>query len=316
MSPHIVFLDRATLPVPLRQPALAHAWVEYAASSEAEVIARLSQATVAITNKIPIGAAALAAAPQLKLIAVAATGYNIIDLAACRVRGVAVCNIRDYAIHGVAEHSLMLMLALRRQLPAYQTDVLAGAWQRAPGFCHFGAPMHDLAGSRLCLIGSGALGQATAQLARAFGMEVCFVERRGAVSVRAGYLDFDTALATADVLSLHCPLSDATRSLIGADELARMKSSALIINTARGGLIDEVALLQALRDGRIAGAGLDVLVEEPPRHGNPLLDARLPNLIVTPHVAWASIETMEVLAEQLIGNIEAYLQGHPRNLLV
>ncbi|WP_148715791.1 D-2-hydroxyacid dehydrogenase [Chitinolyticbacter meiyuanensis] len=315
MLPRLVFLDRATLPTALRQPAFDHEWLEYAHSTPQEAAERLAGAQVAITNKVPITAATLAAAPDLKLVAVAATGYNIIDLAACRQRGVAVCNIRDYAIHGVAEHTLMLMLALRRQLLAYRADVIAGAWQQATGFCHFGAPMHDLAGSRLCLIGAGALGQATAQLARAFGMAVYFVERRGTSVARPGYLDLDTALATADVLSLHCPLNNETRGLIGAAELARMKSSAIIINTARGGLVDEDALLQALQQQRIAGAGLDVLREEPPRGDHPLLAVQLPNLIITPHMAWASTETMATLAEQLIGNIEAYFSGNPRHLL-
>ncbi|UXY14039.1 D-2-hydroxyacid dehydrogenase [Chitiniphilus purpureus] len=315
MSARIVFLDRATLPCTVRRPDLPHHWCEFAASTPAEAAVRLHDATVAITNKVPITAQVLQAAPQLQLIAVAATGYNIIDLPACRERGVAVCNVRDYAVHGVAEHALMLMLALARQLPAYRADVAAGAWQRAPGFCHFGAPMRDLAGCRLCVVGAGALGQATAQLARAFGMQVHFVERRGATAVRPGYLDFETALASADVLSLHCPLTEATRHLIDAAALARMKPDALLINTARGELVDEAALLAALRAHRLGGAGLDVLGEEPPRNGNPLLDAALPNLIITPHVGWASAQTMAQLAEQLTANIEAFLQGTPRNLV-
>ncbi|TJZ65435.1 D-2-hydroxyacid dehydrogenase [Chitiniphilus eburneus] len=314
-QPQIVFLDRDTLPVLVHRPGTPHQWIEYPASSVAQAAERLGAATVAITNKVPITAEVLAAAPLLKLVAVAATGYNIVDLEACRARGVAVCNIRDYAIHGVAEHTLLLMLALSRQLPAYRADVLDGAWQRAPGFCHFGATMHDLAGRRLCLIGAGALGQATAHLARAFGMNVFFVERRGAAQVREGYLDFDTALASADIVSLHCPLTDDTRHLIDAAALARMKPGALLINTARGGLIDEAALLAALQAGRLGGAGLDVLHEEPPRRGNPLLDVSLPHLIVTPHVAWASQQTMQRLAAQLTENIDAFLKGEPRNLV-
>ncbi|XZG68944.1 D-2-hydroxyacid dehydrogenase [Chitinibacteraceae bacterium HSL-7] len=316
MTPHIVFLDADSLPVAVRRPAFDHRWSAHAATAPEQTAARLAAADIAITNKVVIDAAVLDAAPQLKLIAVAATGYNVVDLAACRARGVTVCNIRDYAIHGVAEHTLMLMLALARALPAYQRDVAAGAWQQAPQFCHFGAPMHDLYGKRLCLIGSGALGQATAQLARAFGMDVLFVERRDAGMVRSGYVAFAEALATADVLSVHCPLNDETRDLIGAAELAQMKSSALLINTSRGGIVNEPALLEALNRRQIAGAALDVLTTEPPRSGHPLLDAQLPNLIITPHVAWASVETMTTLAEQLTGNIEAFVAGQPRNVVV
>ncbi|WP_027468878.1 D-2-hydroxyacid dehydrogenase [Deefgea rivuli] len=314
-EPLIVFLDRATLPVPLLAVNTPHRWHEYAQTSPDEVVERLRGATVAISNKVPITREMLAQLPDLKLIAVAATGYNQIDLAAAREYTVGVCNIRDYAIHGVAEHTFMLMLALRRQLLAYRRDVAAGAWQAAAGFCVFGAPLHDLAGSRMCIVGSGALGQATANLARAFGMDVQFVERQGMATIRAGFLAWDEALATADVLSLHCPLTDATRNLIGTAQLAQMKPSAILINTARGGLVDEVALLDALRVGRLAGAGLDVLHTEPPRAGNALLDVDLPNLIVTPHVAWASVETMQTLADQLIGNIDAFLQGNPRHML-
>ena len=314
-EPLIVFLDRATLPVPLLAVHTPHRWCEYAQTSPSEVVDRLQGATVAISNKVPITRDMLAQLPDLKLIAVAATGYNQIDVAAAREYTVGVCNIRDYAIHGVAEHTLMLMLALRRQLLAYRQRLVAGEWQSAAGFCLFAEPLHDLAGSRMAIIGSGALGQATANLARAFGMDVVFVERKDAVQIRDGYIAWDEALATADVISLHCPLNESTNNLIGAGELAQLKSSAILINTARGGLVDEAALLAALQAGQIAGAGIDVLVAEPPRAGNPLLDVQLPNLIVTPHVAWASVETMQTLADQLIGNIDAFLCGQPRHLV-
>ncbi|WP_028455262.1 D-2-hydroxyacid dehydrogenase [Chitinilyticum litopenaei] len=314
--PQIVFLDRDTLPVPLPELPLPHVWREYGQTGQAEVAQRLAGATVAISNKVRIDAAALAEAPALRLIAVAATGYNNIDLDACRARGIAVCNIRDYAVSGVPEHALMLMLALKRQLLSYRQDVLAGQWQRAPGFCHFGAPMHDLAGSTLVLVGAGALGQATARLAAAFGMHVVWAERKHAPHVRPGFVEFYTALAQADVLSLHCPLTAETRNLIGGYELEALKPDCVLVNTSRGGLIDEGALLAALQSGRLAGAGLDVLDEEPPVHGNPLLDVSLPNLIITPHVAWASQETMARLARQLVGNIAAFLRGEPQNLVL
>ncbi|MBB5189867.1 glycerate dehydrogenase [Silvimonas terrae] len=315
MPPRIVFLDRETLPVPVRAVSVPHEWVHYPQTSAQDVVARLAGAQVAITNKVPLNAATMGALPELKLIAVAATGYNQVDLTAARAQGVTVCNIRDYAIAGVAEHTLMLMLALKRQLPAYRNAVAAGEWQRAPGFCVFGAPMHDLAGATLVLVGSGTLAKATARLAQAFGMQIVYAERKGASQVRDGYLAFDEALAHADVLSLHCPLTEQTRNSIGARELALLKPGCVLINTARGGLVDEPALLAALQQGQLGGAGLDVLIEEPPRNGNPLLEVNLPNLIITPHVAWASVETMSVLAGQLIDNIEAFLRGEPRNVV-
>lgn len=314
--PKIVFLDRATLSVPLRQVSLPHTWAEYPLTTASEAAERIADASVVITNKVVIDEKLLAQAPQLKLIAVAATGYNIIDLAACQARGVRVCNIRDYAQTGVIEHALMLILALRRQLLAYRTAVQAGAWQQSSQFYLAGPPLHDLAGSTLAIFGRGALGAGMAAAAQALGMQTLYADRKGASSVRPGYVAFQEALETADVLSLHCPLNAETRGLIGAAELARMKPSALLINTARGGIVDEAALLAALQSGQIAGAGIDVLSEEPPRQGNPLLNADLPNLIVTPHVAWASVETVHKLAAQLVDNVEAFLQGQARNLVV
>ena len=317
MLPKIVFLDRSTVAVPLRPVALPHDWQEYSATTgEDEIVARLQNATVAITNKVPITAAVLARLPALRLVAVAATGFNVIDLEACRSRGVTVSNVRDYAVSGVAEHCLMLMLALRRQLLAYRARLQAGDWQRSPTFCLQTPTLYELGGSTLAIVGGGVLGQGLADLARGLGMRVVFAEHKGVAHGRSGRVPFDEALAEADVLSLHCPLTPETRHLIGASELAQMKRSAILINTARGGIVDEAALLAALQAGVIAGAGVDVLSEEPPRNGNPLLEVDLPNLIVTPHIAWASVETVEKLAEQLIGNVEAFMRGAPRNVVV
>lgn len=315
MLPKIVFLDRATLTVPLHPLGLPHEWAEYPHSSPEEAIERLKDATVAITNKVVIDENILRHAPELKLVAVAATGYNIVDVAACKARSIAVCNVRDYALTGVTEHALMLMLALRRQLLAYRDRLQAGEWQQSRTFYLTEPPLHDLAGSTLAIIGGGALGKGLAEIATALGMRVVFAEHKGASAIRPGRLAFHDALTQADVVSLHCPLTPETRLLIGAEELARMKPNAILINTARGGIVDEAALLAALQSGQIAGAGVDVLSEEPPRNGNPLLAADLPNLIVTPHVAWASVETVHKLAEQLIGNIESFLQDRPRNLV-
>jgi glycerate dehydrogenase len=248
------------------------------------------------------------------LIAVAATGVDIIDLAFARSAGITVSNIRNYAVQGVPEHALMLMLALTKNLIAYRTDVSNGLWQESSTFCLFTHRITDLHRSKLGIIGYGALGRATADLARAFGMEVLVSEHRGAPRVREGRTAFERVLETSDIVSLHAPLHDRTRHLIGAAELSRMKPSVILINTARGALVDETALAQALSRGAIGGVGLDVLREEPPRSGSPLLAlSHLPNVIVTPHVGWASARTMEALADQLVDNIEAFAAGEPKN---
>lgn len=317
MTQHsIVFLDRDSLIATLRPPAFAHAWTDYAHTKGSEqTVARLAGASIAITNKVPLREAELAQLPDLKMIAVAATGTDIIDLPACRASGIVVANIRDYARATVPEHTLALMLALRRQLIAYRHDVEAGLWQASERFCLFGHPIRDLAGSRLGLLGYGALGKSVAHLARAFGMEVAVHKRSPVNDEGVTEVSFEELLATSDVLSLHLPLSDKTRNIIGAKELASMKRSALLINTARGGLVDEAALAAALTGGVIAGAGFDVLSKEPPQPDNPLLALRLPNFILTPHTAWASGEAMQKLADMLIDNVEAFERGAPVNVV-
>lgn len=312
----IVFLERDSIRAEVRRPRFPHVWEEYPATAPEDVLERLRDATIAITNKVVLRGELLARLPQLKLIAGAATGTDNLDLAWCRANGLAVCNIRGYAVHAVPEHVLMLMLALRRQLLAYRADVAAGKWQRAAMFCFFDHRIGDLHGATLGLRGRGSLGLGVARLAEAFGMRVLWGERKGAARVREGYVAFETLLAESDVISLHCPLNEQTRGLIGAAELRAMKRDALLINTARGGLVDEMALVAALQAGWIAGAASDVLTREPPRDGNPLLAPEalaLPNLIVTPHVAWASAEAMQTLADQLIDNIEAFVRGEERN---
>lgn len=316
MKEYIVFLDRATLIAELPIPAFEHTWVEHPASTADEVADKLWRASIAITNKVPITAAVLDSCPKLRLVAVAATGVNNVDLAACRARGVAVTNIRDYAVHTVSEHVFMLLLALRRNLLAWRRSLANGAWQRARQFCLFDHEMHDLHGSTLGLVGHGSVGRGVAELARAFGMRVLLAEHKGATTVRPGYTPFDQVLSEADHISLHVPLTTATQLLIGPRELGLMKRGAVLINCARGGVVDEAALLDALRTRRIAGAATDVLTQEPPVDGNPLLAPDLPNLIVTPHVAWAGREAMQGLGEQLIRVIEAFVAGCPHNLVV
>jgi len=312
---HIVFLDRASLGASLRPPTFAHTWRDHDRSDASEVAARLADATIAVTNKVPIREDVLARLPRLKMIAVAATGTDVVDVAAAKARGITVCNIRNYALATLPEHVFALMLALRRNLVAYRADVEAGRWQRASTFCLLDHPVHDLAGSTLGVIGLGALGARVAKLGQAFGMQVLGHDPHAPAGEGITPAAVPEILAAADVVTLHLPLTPGTRNMIGAAELASMKRSALLINTARGGLVDEGALADALKSGTIAGAGFDVLTQEPPDAANPLLQLRLPNFILTPHVAWASAEAMQGLADQLVGNIERFVQGSPRHAL-
>lgn len=310
-QPLIVFLDRASFPdaVDVRPPAAAHRWRAFAATAPDEVAGRIEGARVVITNKVRIDAAAMDASPALGLIAVTATGTDNVDLAAAAARGIAVKNVSGYAMTSVAEHALMLMLALARRLDAHRAAVLDGSWSRSGQFCVFAAPIRDLAGQRLALVGSGAIATALAERARALGLEVVFVGRRGAAP-RPDRVPFETALASADILSLHCPLTADTRHLLDAAAFAAMKPGMIVINTARGALIDEPALEAALEAGIVAGAGLDVAPAEPPPAGAPILRlAARPDVIVTPHVAWASAAAMQALADKVTANVEAFLAG-------
>lgn len=314
----IVCLERESFIADLRRPDFSHEWIEYPHTGPGEAEERLRGATIAIVNKLPVTAALVAALPDLRMVAVSATGANNIDREACRQRGIVVSNIRGYAVHTVPEHVFALLLALSRNLVAYRQSVQAGRWQGCGEFCFFDHPIHDLYGATLGIVGSGSLGAGVARLAAAFGMRVLQAEHKGAVAVRPGYTDFATVLREADALTLHCPLTDDTRDLIGEAELKAMKPSALLVNTARGGLVDEAALVRALKEGWIAGAGFDVLSAEPPPADHPLLDPELlalPNFLLTPHVAWASRPAMQALADQLIDNLEAFARGEPRNRL-
>ena len=311
----IVFLERNTFNVSFRKPSFEHEWVEFGETTLDQVVDRLAQATIAICNKLQLRGDALAQLPELRLIAVAATGVDNVDLAYCRSHNIAVCNTRGYAVNSLPEHALMLMLALRRNLIAYRADVKAGRWHEARQFCLLDHPIGDLKGATLGIVGFGRLGRSMAQLGRAIGMEVIVAERKNVAEVRDDRVSFTDVLRLSDMISLHCPLTEETKNLIGADELQQMKPGAILINTARGGLIDDHALLDALRSGHLAGAGIDVLRNEPPRDGNPLIDVDLPNLIVTPHNAWASRQAMQTLADQLIDNLEAFVRGEPQNLV-
>ena len=316
MNPlQIVVLDRDTLVNRPFEFDFPHTLSSYGTTEAHETLARIRGADIVITNKVVISAQAFAENPQLKLVAVTATGVNNVDVEAAKQNGTAVCNIRAYGNESVAEHAFMMMITLMRNLPAYQRDVAAGLWENSPFFCHLGAPMRDLNGKTLAIFGRGNIGKTLATYAQAFKMNVVFAEHKHAQTVRDGYVSFDEAIRSADALSLHCPLTPQTANMIGEAELQQMKPGAILINCGRGGLVDEAALVAALKYGQIGGAGFDVLTQEPPRDGNPLLKARLPNLIVTPHIAWASQEAANRLFDILLDNINHFVAGNPQNLV-
>lgn len=307
-------VDRGDLDLgPLRRTA--NRWDFFPATSRECVVDRVGRAEVVVTNKVPMGRDTIAGASSLRLICVAATGTNNIDLDAAREHGIAVTNVAGYATPAVVQHVFALVLALSARIFDYHRLVLDGAWERSPQFCLLDFPVRELAGLTLGVVGYGELGHAVARAASlAFGMSVMVAERPGA-PLRPGRVHLDELLARADVVSLHCPLTPDTEGLIGARELALMKTDALLINTARGGIVDEQALADALRSGRLGGAGIDVLSQEPPREGSPLLNSRIPNLILTPHVAWASRQARQRLVEEVAANILAFLDGKKRNRL-
>jgi glycerate dehydrogenase len=315
---HIVFLDRATIgpTVTITRPAFEHDWIEHQATAKGQVAKRLRGAGIAITNKVPIDAATLAGLPDLRLIAVAATGYDVVDVAACRARGVVVVNVRGYALHTVPEHTFALILALRRALIGYRADVIAGEWQRAGQFCFFHHPIRDLNGSTLGIIGEGTIGQEVARLGQAFGMRTMYAAHKGVSGLGPLYTPFDQVLEQSDVITLHAPLMPATRNVLAMPEFRKMRKCPLLINASRGGLVHEADLVRALDEGLIAGVGFDCLSTEPPAEGHPFWAIlQRPNVIVTPHVAWASQEAMQTLWDQLIGTIESFERGEPRNVV-
>lgn len=314
----IVLLDRDTIgpSVRITRPTFAHEWVEYGKTPPDEVAARIADADIVITNKAPVREASIAGAPKLKMITVAATGYDVIDLAFAKERGITVSNVRGYAVNTVPEHTFALIFALRRSIVGFRQDVIAGEWQRANQFCFFNHPIKDLAGSTLGIFGRGTLGKSVAKIAEVLGMKVIFSARKGADKVEPGYVAFDEVLETSDIITFHMPLTSATRDMIGLAEFSKMKRHPLIINTARGGLVNEADLVTALDEGLIGGAGFDVLTKEPPAPDNPLLTIlERPNVIITPHVAWASDEAMQSLWAQVIGHVENFQQGVPTNRL-
>ena len=291
-------------------------WSFHEQTSADQVRQTIQDADIVITNKVPVDRSTLLAASSLALICVAATGTNNIDLVAAGERNITVCNVRAYATTSVVEHVFSMILALTRRHHDYQLAVGSGRWQSAASFCLLDYPVRELAGQTLGIIGYGELGRAVAKMGEAFGMKILIAQRPGTDNKPAtGRTPLDQVLAQSNIISLHCPLTESTINLIDHNELEQMRKDALLINTARGGIVNETALSQALLSGRIAGAAVDVLSEEPPRHGNPLLDNSIPNLIVTPHVAWAGVNARQTLINELAANITAFLDGRPRNVV-
>ncbi|TDL85621.1 D-2-hydroxyacid dehydrogenase [Meridianimarinicoccus aquatilis] len=308
----IVFLDRATIAdsVTLRKPEFSHDWKDFAKSTPEQAKERLMDADIAVVNKVKLTRDTLRALPKLKMIAVTATGTDNVDLEACREFGIEVRNVAGYAKDTVAEHTFALILTLRRAIPGYIADVARGDWQASGQFCIHTHPIKELRGSRMALVGGGAIGQAVAGIARAFGMEVAFTGRKGTTEVADGRMPFDEALGWCDILSLHCPLEQSNAALLGLAEFQKMARAPIVINTARGGLIVEEDLATALREGLIAGAGVDAASVEPPAADHPfmsLLD--MPNFILTPHVAWAGEAAMQTVADSVIASIGDFIRS-------
>jgi len=280
-----------------------------------EIASRVAGRDVVLVNKLRITREIIEASPSLRLIALAATGTNNVDLVAASERGIAVCNLRDYCTASVVQHVFGVLLLLTQKLREYDALVRSGAWQRGEQFCLLDYPIRELVGRRLGIVGFGTLGRGVARAATAFGMEVLVANRPGGTAV-PGRLDLDELLATVDVLSLHCPLAPATQGMIGVSRLSRMKRDAVLINTARGALVDAEALADALRGGRLGGAAIDVLSQEPPVDGNPLLAGDIPNLIVTPHIAWAAREARQRCIDEMAANIADFRRGGRRGRVV
>ncbi len=315
----IVFLDRGTISpqTTMRAPDFAHELAVYAQTRPDEVAERIADADIVIVNKVRLTEAVIRQARRLRMVAVAATGTDNVDLRACAACGVVVSNIRNYAVNTVPEHTFALIFALRRSICAYRESVIAGRWQESGQFCYFDYPIRDLAGSTLGVIGDGVLGRSVANMGRALGMNVLMSAFKGRSGMGGLYTPFEEVLERSDIITLHCPLNDQTRGLIGPSEFDRMKKQPLLINTARGGLVDEHALVPALLEGKISGAGFDVVSVEPPPADHPFNHLiQRPDFILTPHVAWASDEAIQGLTDQLVENIECFVRGNPRHVVL
>ena len=309
---NIVFLDRTGIPASHNIPRLSfpHTWTEYDRTLPEETFERSKDADIVVTSKVVFDRELLSRLPKLKLIAITATGTNNIDLDAAKDLGIAVKNVTGYSGVTVPEHVLGMIFSLKHSFIGYHRDqVTSDRWATCGQFCYTDYPITDVRGATLGVFGKGCLGTEVGRLAQLLGMNVLYAEHKGAGHIREGYTAFETVLKQADIVTLHCPLTDTTKNLINADTLALMKPTAYLINTGRGPLVDETALLEALENGKIAGAALDVLVKEPPEKDNPLIQAakRLPNLLITPHIAWASDSAVTTLVNKVAQNIEDFV---------
>ncbi len=314
-----VFLDYATMGPGLDLEPLGRFFSEfeiYEQTGDNEVTHRISDAEFVFTNKFRMTPAVLEKAGALRFIGLTATGTDNVSLEGAREHGIAVCNIRAYCTDSVVEHVFGVMLMLTHSLGPYSASVRAGEWQRSPDFCLLSHPVPGIAGKTLGIVGYGELGRGVARVAGAFAMEVLVAARAGDETAGEGRVPFGEMLSHADVVTLHCPLTDDTRGLFGPDEFAAMKPNAVLINTARGALVDSAALVAALEDGQIGGAAIDVLAREPPVDGDPVLDYAGDNLIVTPHIAWATDTARQNAIDELAANVEAFLAGGKRNRIV
>ena len=309
---NIVFLDRTSIPAShdIPRPSFPHTWTEYDRTLPEETFERSKNADIVVTNKVVFDRELLSRLPKLKLIAITATGTNNIDLDAAKDLGIAVKNVPGYSSVAVPEHVLGMIFSLKHSFIGYHRDqVTSDRWATCGQFCYTDYPITDVRGATLGVFGKGCLGTEVGRLAQLLGMNVLYAEHKGASQIREGYTEFESVLKQADIVTLHCPLTDTTKNLINAETLALMKPTAYLINTGRGPLVDETALLEALENGKIAGAALDVLVKEPPEKDNPLIQAakRLPNLLITPHIAWASDSAVTTLVNKVAQNIEDFV---------
>lgn len=307
----IVFLDSTAIPkhIPIPRPKFEHEWVEYEYTPADQVIERMQDAEIAVTSKVIFSREVMQQLPKLKLIAITATGTNNVDLNVAKELGIVVKNVTGYSSVTVPEHVLGMIYALRHSLMGWYRDQLTDKWVECKQFCYFDYPVKDVKGSVLGIFGRGNLGREVGRLAELLGMKVLFAEHRGEETVREGYTKFEEVLAQADIITLHCPLTETTQNLINRETLALCKDGALLINTGRGPLVDEQAVFEALSSGKLSGAALDVMRQEPPEKGNVLMEAakRLPNLLITPHIAWASDSAVTTLVNKVTQNIEEFV---------
>ena len=309
---NIVFLDSTAIPkhIPIPSPTFAHTWIEYEHTSSAETIERAKDADIVITSKVIFDRETLKQLPKLKLIAITATGTNNVDLVAAEEMGITVRNVTGYSSTTVPEHVIGLIFSLKHSLSGWLRDQTEAKWAESKQFCYFDYPITDVRGSMLGVFGKGCLGTEVGRLANAVGMKVLYAEHKDTTVCREGYTPFEEVLRQADIVTLHCPLTETTKNLMNADTLSKMKKGAFLINTGRGPLIDELALVDALKTGHLGGAALDVMVKEPPEKDNPLILAAktMPNLIITPHIAWASDSAVTTLVGKVMQNIEEFVQ--------